>query len=67
MDQRLTFIVVSTDAGIVKELRSMMSSDDRLRIITFMDNADEACLRYCACVLPPQWSQSITKPKQDLR
>jgi pilus assembly protein CpaE len=43
MDQRLTFIVVSTDAGIVKELRTVMSSDDRLRIITFMDNADEAC------------------------
>ncbi|MEP6921884.1 MAG: AAA family ATPase [bacterium] len=43
MDQRLTFIIVSTNAEIVKELRTIIGSDERLRVITCMENAQEAC------------------------
>ena len=43
MDQRLTFVIVSSDTDIVKELRTVIGSDDRLRVITSMDDAEQAC------------------------
>jgi len=40
---RLTFIIVSVDESIVKELRSAIGSDDRLRVVTCIDNVEQAC------------------------
>jgi pilus assembly protein CpaE len=42
MDQALTFVIISVNPTTQKELRGLISSDYRLRLITCIENLDEA-------------------------
>jgi len=42
MNQRLTFIIVSEDSEVLRELRNVITSNDRLRLVTSVDSIDRA-------------------------
>jgi pilus assembly protein CpaE len=42
MDQALTFVIISVNPTTQKELRELISSDHRLRLVTCIENLDEA-------------------------
>ncbi|HZE69125.1 MAG TPA: AAA family ATPase [Pyrinomonadaceae bacterium] len=43
MDQALTFVIISVNPTTQKELRGLIGSDGRLRLVTCIENLDEAC------------------------
>ncbi len=43
MDQSLTFVVISNNPDTQKELRGLILSDDRLRLVTCIENEEDVC------------------------
>ncbi len=43
MDQSLTFVIITNNSETQKELRGLILSDDRLNLVTCIENADDVC------------------------
>ena len=43
MDQSLTFVIITNNSDTQKELRALILSDDRLRLVTCIENEEEIC------------------------